>query len=138
MRASPRRLRAALTVRWIARIAGALLAFFNVVYMVFATLMIAAAGEELFPKMALSFLALNSLSIALLVSWRWETLGAVAVVAGLLAYRAAERTRLGYEPESHFYTVAILATAALFLVSSLLHLWLRRQPPAETPPVEPA
>ena len=73
-----------------------MLVLFNGAYILLAILMITAAGEELFPKMTFSFLALGLLSIALLASWPRKILGAFAIVPAILTYRMAERSRLGY------------------------------------------
>jgi hypothetical protein len=104
VKANPQVRKIELVIRWITRILSGMLVLFNGAYILLAILMITAAGEELFPKMTFSFLALSLLSIALLASWRWQTLGAFAIVAALLAYRMAERSRLGYEPKWSWFS----------------------------------
>jgi hypothetical protein len=113
-----------------------MLVLFNGAYVLLAILMITAAGEELFPKMTFSFLALGLLSIALLASWRWQTLGAFAIVAALLTYRMAERSRLGHEPKWSWFSTATVAIAMLFIVSSAVQWWIRRHSPKVPPSVE--
>jgi sterol desaturase/sphingolipid hydroxylase (fatty acid hydroxylase superfamily) len=119
------------SIRWIARILSALLTLFNGAYIILATLMIVAARQELFPKMAYSFLALALLSVALVASWRWEVPGAIGAVAALFAYQMAERSRLGYGPRSYWYVILTASIALLFLTSSVLHWWIRKRPPGE-------
>jgi hypothetical protein len=136
VKANPQVKKIELVIRWITRILSGMLVLFNGAYILLAILMITAAGEELFPKMTFSFLALSLLSIALLASWRWQTLGAFAIVAALLAYRMAERSRLGYEPKWSWFSTATVVIAMLFIVSSAIHWWIRKHSPKEPPSVE--
>lgn len=136
MKANPQPKKIELVTRWIPRILSGMLVLFNGAYILLAILMITAAGEELFPKMTFSFLTLGLLSIALLASWRWQILGAFAIVAALLTHRMAEHSRLGYEPKWSWFSITTVTSAMLFIISSAIHWWIRKHSPKEPPSVE--
>jgi hypothetical protein len=59
VKANPQVRKIELVIRWITRILSGMLVLFNGAYILLAILMITAAGEEFFPKMTFSFLALG-------------------------------------------------------------------------------
>ena len=117
------------TVRWLARGLSGLLMLIIFGYIFLATMMITAAGEELFPKMALSFLALLALLAGLAAAWRWEAIGALITLAAWWGYRLVEEMRLGYSRPFGLISYLTLTAAVLFLASALLY-WRAKPKPA--------
>jgi len=107
---------------WVARIVSLALALFNIVYIAFATLMIIAAKEELFPKMTYSFLALAVTTCGLILTLRRKIwwLGAAITIVGWIAYRYAELLRLGYDRGLGIVTYGLILALVLYLAAFLV------------------
>lgn len=101
-----------------ARLLSVLLIAVFVVYIFSASAMILGSGEELFPKMTLSFVALVALAAATASTWRWELAGSLLSLVALIAYRYAEFLRVGYWRVGIFsYGVVLIVLIYLYDVT---------------------
>ena len=110
-------------MRWLPRLAGALLVVLFVVFFIGESL----GGEGLIPPVRLTLtewleiVALLVMSAGALLAWRWEALGGALSLGGGLAFNLVESLG-GGRVELVWFAVVFMVVGGLFLVCSYLSM----------------